>query len=502
MKKTLLLFLVVIVPFIFGSANELEHIQTSVSSEITFGQGEHAPFWLTANRHGVNSLAPNQAYLRASLLRHDIKESRWGWEYGMDIVGGWHHEQPIAVQQLYAGLRYGCWELTIGQKEYDSQGKNQRLSTGGLTWSGNARPIPQVRFGIYDYTPISFLFNDWVAVKGFLSYGRFTDDIFQKQFASRAEGNQYFMGALLHEKSAFLKIGDEQRFPMTMEAGLEIDSQFGGDIYIHQADHEELFYAMPSAPMDYIRALLMMSGGSDSRAIDQRNKAGNTLGSWHIALNYHGDGWKLRGYYEHFFEDRSAMFGVTHPVSLSGEQLLYIYPWKDGLWGIEATLPSNPVAGNVVFEFINTRYQSGPVQHERSSLIPLQISGGDYYFNHSSYVSWNHYGRSIGTPIALSPLYNVNGNLAIPYDRFRTFHFGFGNTIGAWQWRGLFTQSTNWGSYYAPLSRPAKQWFGLIETSWTPTHLKGWTLMVAFAFDKSELTHGDTGYQMRIQKTF
>lgn len=476
----------------------------TLTSALTLAQGDHAPFWLTANRHGIGSLALGQAYLRASAIGADDQSRRFGYEYGVDLLGGWNLERPVLAQQYYAGVRYGCWSLTLGAKEHASQGKNALLSTGGLTWSGNARPIPQARFGIYEYTDVPFL-DGWAQVKGFFSYGRATDDRFLKQFASRTLGNTYLLGTIIHEKSAFLKLGKASCFPLTFEAGLELDSQFGGAKYRHVADGETLLYTMPTHAMDYVRAFLCLPGGSDATECDQINIAGNVLGSWHFAFNYDAPAdWHFRTYYEHYFEDRSGMTGISHPYLIDGRQVLYIYPWHDGLWGLETTFPANPVLGTLVFEFVNTRYMSGPMQTESMTSIHQRVFGLDGYYNHSEYNSWSHHGFSIGTPLAYSPLYNEDGSLHIPYNRFRTLHLGLGNTLSAaWQWRFLLTHSKEWGFYTTPLPTPAHQWHSLLEVTWTPTSRPswtGWSFVASAALDRGPLTGPSTGFQLGLSK--
>ena len=69
--------------------------------------------------------------------------------------------------------------MSIGSKERHSEFNNPLLSSGGLTFSGNARPIPQVRIGIPEYTLVPGT-KSWLAFKGHIAYGLFTDDGWQK----------------------------------------------------------------------------------------------------------------------------------------------------------------------------------------------------------------------------------------------------------------------------------------------------------------------------------
>ena len=58
-----------------------------------------------------------------------------------------------------------------------------------MTWSGNARPIPQIAIGIFDYVRIA----PKVQLKAELSYGWFTDTKYQEKHV----GDEHH----IHEKS-------------------------------------------------------------------------------------------------------------------------------------------------------------------------------------------------------------------------------------------------------------------------------------------------------------
>ena len=206
-KLLLPIFLMLAIP-VQAQKSEWEKIKYDIQAEAVASKGEYAPFWLTSNRHGLSSLQNYSTSISAGLFRNFDKKQGFTWSYGIELAGAWNHSSPFYVQQLYADVKYNCWELSIGSKERYSEGKHPTLSGGGLTFSPNARPIPQVRFGINEYTTARWLFNEWVHVKGHFSYGRQTDDRFQRTHMSNAPiGSRYVENVLFHEKTAFLKIG-------------------------------------------------------------------------------------------------------------------------------------------------------------------------------------------------------------------------------------------------------------------------------------------------------
>lgn len=491
-------------------AQEHSFLSTTISEHQHLSTGSHAPFWLTANQHGIVTTEPLSAYLRAS-IGHDLTEERQGFDWGFRIDGAVGIGGFSRLQQAYADVRYNCWQFTLGSKEYDSQGKNPRLSTGGMTWSGNARPIPQVRFGIEDYVPVPFT-QGWASVKGFLSYGLMTDNRFQRDFVSTSTYALYTQNALFHEKSAFLRLGDASCIPFTIEMGVEMDCMFGGTLWEHDArlgatDTEHLLFTNPQGVSDFIKALVPLNGGESSTISDQRNAAGNHFGSIHFAGNWYVGDWRLRTYYEHYFESRCGMTPWNATRDLDANLHNWIpYPWKDGLWGIEISLPENPIVSTIVAEYNSTRDQCGSVHHGASTNLPATIYGFACYYYNSSYPSWHHDGYTAGSPLLYNPRYNEDThNLMIPNTRIRAFHLGLeGQPLAAWSYRLLGTWERSWGSYIDPRPTIGSSFSTLAEVTWAPgCPLKYLTYAaLAFANDHSDIIGNSTGFSLTLSKTF
>ena len=134
--KKVVLFLWLLIPLASSWAWAEDAAWTfDVGTNVAVGGGEHAPFWLTANRHGLVSMERNSAYLRTSAFRDYRKTKGFDWECGIDAAfgtlnninigiggsdaSGWGGPQFV-LQQCYAGVRYGCWQLTAGSREHAS----------------------------------------------------------------------------------------------------------------------------------------------------------------------------------------------------------------------------------------------------------------------------------------------------------------------------------------------------------------------------------------------
>lgn len=470
--------------FIFSFASVYsQKLQYSVEMSGAASDGGYSPFWHVSNRQGLGSIDTRSGYVRAALVGN-TNMGQCSLGYGADIVVAGNHTSRIFVQQAFADIGWRMFTLSLGQKERWSNFKNPLLTTGGLTESGNARPVPQIRLEVPRYWDI-FGTNGWFTLRGHLAYGWFTDEDWQKEFA--ADSTVRTVGVRYHSKAIFFKIGKEARFPLTLEFGLEMVSQFGGTCY-NSNNKPGNNHHNPSRPKDYLMALFPTSGDSEYDGSDQANIAGNMLGSWHGALTWDAGRWALRGYYEHVFEDHSQMF------------------WEYGLWteqlvGVELTLEKGRWVNGIVLEYFNLKNQSGPIYHDSSDRIPDQISCADDNYNHQRYPGWFNYGMMMGTPLCSSPIYNKDGKLICYNNRVEAFHLGIsGAPFRDFGYRVLLTKSNNWGTYKHPFTDIKENMSGLLEVRYSPARFKGWSATASFAFDSGDLYGDNNGCMLTISK--
>ena len=456
----------------------------SAEVSASFSTGAHTPFWLVNNRFGLSSIEKNSGYVRAGLF-HDAerrKDKRFSWGAGVDLAAAWNFNSPFIVQQLYADLRYRCLELSVGSKERSGGFENPRLSSGNLLFSTNARPIPQARLAIPDYEPLKFT-NSWVSVKGYVAYGMFTDDKWQRDWAR--PGSKRTEDVLFHAKGGHLKFGDTARFPLTFEAGMEMGAQFGGKSYVGNKVID-----MPSKLKDWIKVFIPSSGDSDTPTGEQTNIYGNHTGDWNFRLSWlpRDADWGASLYYDHFFEDHSMMF--------------FDYEWHDMLLGLEVKLPSNPAVATVVYEYLYSKDQGSPVYWDHTELIPEQVSGRDDYYNHGIYTGWQHWGMGIGNPLLISPVYNKDNVLSFRHNRIKGHHLGLEGRPLSWlSYRLLLSYTRSWGSYNTPTPDVAHNFNALLETTFSPSRLKGWSATLSLASDGGAMLGPSFGTMLSIRKT-
>ena len=465
------------------AAERVDSIRWNVELNATSSVGQNTPFWLVNNLQGLSSVEKNSGYVRLSAF-HDMDTTRrFTWGAGVDVAVPWRYSSPFIVQQFYGEVKYRCLQAMLGSKEMWGCFNDPRLSSGNLLYSGNSRPIPQLRIGIFDYADIWGL-GGWLGIKGYLAFGAFTDERWQCSWV--APGNKRTERVLYHSKGLWLRNGNPSKFPLVFEAGIEMATQFGGISY----ENGEVIH-MPHSLRDWFKAVVPLKGDETTPDGEQVNIQGNMVGTWNFCLSWMPKAdWSVKAYYEHFFEDHS---------------MLYIdYRWRDGLWGVEATFPSNPFVSAFVYEFMTTRDQSGPLLNDTNDKIPEQVSGKDNYYNHYIYSGWQHWGMGIGNPMVLSPIFNRDGNLYFRTNRIVGHHFGIsGNPTSDLKYRVLFSYSRNWGTYDCPLEKEMDNLNALAEVTWSPSKgkLRGWSGTFSVAGDAGPLLGKSLGFGVRISRT-
>lgn len=447
--------------------------------------GDHTPLLLNANRFGFSSIERNNLWLRLGAFKHEDEQKDFSWGAGLDMGVAYRFQSVFVPQQLYAEVRYRCMDALIGAKELTDGFVPEDLSMGSLTQSNNARPIPQLRIGIFDYADV-WGCKQLFAIKGHVAYGMFDDNWWIKRWASPE--TTYTLNTLYCSRAIYFRVGNTTKFPLEGELGLVMDSQFGGKTWVpdNNGGHWEKH---PTYAKAWLKALVPMHGGDDTPGADQTNVEGNFLGNWSFSLKWQSpQGWMIRAYYQHFFEDHSMLF--------------FDYPWKDGLYGLQAKLPENPVISEIDLEYLYTKDQSGPVYWDHTPDINYQISGRDSYYNNYMYTAWQHWGQAIGNPSLVSPIYNANHMLTFRHNRVSSFHLGFkGNPSKQVSYRVLATHTRSWGTYTNPLPRVEADFSWLAEVKYQPVKLKGWEASLSLAGDHGSLLGNSFGVQIAISKT-
>lgn len=492
----------------------LEGMEYKVETQGSFSNGK-TPLWLNANKYGLSSLDETNGYLRAQVLRplsHD-DERKWGIGYGVDVAAATGYTSTAIIQQAYVEGRWLKGVLTIGSKEWEMELKNNALSSGSQTLGKNARPVPQVRLALPDYWSLPLL-NGWVRMKGHIAYGKMTDDNWQHDFTHKQ--NKYADDVLYHSKAGYIKIGNEDLYyRWSLELGLEMACTFGGTGY-KRVGNEMVAVKNKSGLGSFFNAFIPGGGDAPEKGTVYQNEEGNQLGSWLARINYDADDWRFSIYADKYFEDHSSMLQLDYDGYGEGEEWnvkkkrrYFMYDFKDMMLGMEYHSKYDKAVNNIVFEYLYSKYQSGPIYHDHSEGRPdSHISGMDDFYNHYIYTGWQHWGQVMGNPLYRSPIYNDDGTIYVKDNRFMAFHLGVDGTPSEqFYYRVLASWQEGLGTYNQPYTKKRQNASFLVEGQYNIKSIRhkwidGCSIRLGYGMDFGSILGGiNYGAQLTIAKS-
>lgn len=467
-------------------------IHYAASLAANAGGGDFAPYYIASNRHGVVT-QPVGTQLRLAAWKPLERDKRFSWSIGVDFLAGitsytdyqrydassatWttNRQRPAHawLQQLYGEVKWRSLFLEVGIKEHGSALFNNRLGSGDFVESGNARPIPGVRFGFIDFQDVPFT-KGWLQVQGEIAYGKTTDKGWMEDHYN------YYNSFLTtdvwyHYKRFYFRVAPQQ--PLTITVGMQAAAQFNGFRRTYNrgeltGTHEEKFQLRDLWDM-------FATKGQDTYF------KGNHLGAWDLRADYRlrgGD--RLSAYFQWPWEDGSGI------GKLNG---------FDGIWGLEwKRKEAGGWLSGAVFEYLTFMNQSGPMHYDPEdnpgTNLPVHTEGADDYYNNYQYNGYAHHGMSIGTPFLPSTLYNLDGYLRYVDSRLRGFHVGVeGNICPNVGYRLLASYRKAFGTSYIPRRSPADDTSVMAEATWRVAQVPGLTLRAQFGIDRGDIYGNNCG---------
>lgn len=450
-----------------------QKVNTRIEYGATVFSGDNVPLWQAGMQDGLSSIE-NNTYVRGGAFYQDRFNS-WTIGAGLDMAVAAGMTSDFVLQQAYIDLSYKWLDLSIGSKNRTPDLLNRELSSGDMSWSGNARPIPQVMIGAFDFIRLA----KNVHIKGEMSFGWFTDNNYQKDVASNSK--VYIKSIKYHHKSFLLRFGNPSS-KFLFDAGLTLDSQFGG----YQMWNGKVLHNVGNSFKDYIAVIIPHGGGEDDLAGEEYYK-GNFTGNEYFRLTYQQKDFSLSAYLMNYYEDLSGM----------GKQ----NGW-DGLWGMEYKTDRRQAVNGMVIEYLQTTNQSGPLHGIEGTSVE-KTGGADNYYNHGYYTGWIHWGMAMGNPLLRSPIYNTNGAMNFLYNRVKALHLGWsGNISREVDYRAKLTYNQTWGTVFEPTLDILESFSSFVEVTYKPKNLKGWELKASTAFDTGDIYGDNWGMQFKINKSF
>lgn len=412
------------------------HSQLSLTAEsaVLAGTGSHSPFWLISNQQGLLTTQKNQGYLRLSGTYRQTLSRRATLTIGLDAVAAAHSDRTAYLQQAYVEGSYRALTLTIGARAHYAGLLDATMSSGDLVHSLNAAPLPEINLALRSFQPVP-LTQGWIQVKGDIAVGRSFDAHY---LAKRVKADRpYVQNSLWHHKSIYLRIGKRTQIPIQFTIGMQHWAQWGGE------STDPAIGQQPHRLKDLFKVFCGQGGGDGATWSDATNVLGNHYGSYDLQLSYDSYPIKLTAYHQHYFEDKGGM------------------AWNnglDGLWGGTITLPRWRYLKTLLFEYLTTRNQSGPLHFIEfdHTQRPGRGGGCDNYYNNGEYATGvSYYQRTLGNPLLINPAYNQT--LGFAHNRIRAYHIALNGrlnpTVG---YVVHFSHTTSWGRMEYPNLHPAK----------------------------------------------
>jgi hypothetical protein len=440
------------------------------------------PFWIHNGSYGIVPLESDNAYLRAGVAGEHHFNRSLRVEAGIDLLAKTWEENshPVRFQQLYATVVYRILNFNIGSKENYHSILDKDLSSGDFSFSTNARPIPELNLNISDFVIVPYTKN-FLSVKGDFAVGKFMDNNYILDV--KTEKANYAQGRLLHHKSGYALLREPSgKIPLYLILGFDDCAQWGG--------WESKNGDLPQSFKDFFRVVTGASGGTDAPEGEQINRLGDHLGTYSFKLGSQFPVLDFAVYKQHFFTDNSGMEYAN---------------WRDGIWGIECSLPTFKLVKKVVFEYIQTTNQSGPFHFPMNATRPpfkVRIGGADSYYNHGIYTSgWSYFGKAIGNPLITSPEYNTDHNLEFLDNRIKAFHVGIkGDLSSAFSYRILGTGRYGYGTQRSPFLQRKHNFSGLLECTYVYPKWNNWAFALQVAGDKGTTFGNNLGCSFKITK--
>ena len=463
--------------------------------------GEYAPYMMASNRHGTLSQSKG-AQLRLSAFNFTDTTKRFSYGFGADFIAGassathYDYYNPdtdnnsikrsvrpahLFIQQLYGELKYRGFFITLGMKEYNSVIVNHELSSGDLLYSGNTRPIPEIRVGFIDFQNVPFT-NGWVQVQAEYSFGKNMDNSWLENHFNYNGGwdDHITTDAFFSYKRFYFRTKPSQPFSLTI--GLQAAMQTGGTVrhYVRGVVTDEYTDKLN------FKKMLQTIVPTSSNEYGNYYKQGNSVGSWDVRGRWlFKNNAELCAYYQSPFEDGSGI------GKLNG---------FDGLYGLEYKSDKPWYISSAVVEYFDFRNQSGPIHfdsdynYESGQHRPGNATGKDDYYNNYQYSGYQYYGMSLGSPLLRSAFYNLNGSNFFLHNRVYGFHIGLaGFLYRGLQYRALLSWRTSLGTYDYPLTERQRSLSALLELQYDIAGVKGLRVKAQFAGDKGAIYHDNFG---------
>lgn len=435
---------------IIQAQNQPDSVKYSINSRFNVGTGTYAPFLSTTNQYDRFDISPNSLTVWGTIHKEVKKLKTFDYGFGVELDGNISTTRNrFFPAELYAQEKIYFLNVYAGNKRKVFGNQDEELSSGGMLWSQNSRPMPKLAIESNGYIPVPYT-KGYLEVKGGLSHGWF-------------ENQKDLNGLLLHHKYAYIRLGGS--FPVNLSYGVQHVAQWGGK--------SDLYGTMPVTWGNYLRIFQGKSGSSTANWSDQENALGNHIISQNLGLDLKLKIALVSLYWQSIAEDSPVIKFITNTPTI-----------EDGLWGMSVKLPKFEPFNHFVFEYLCTTDQNGP-WHDLDGVI---YGGQDRYYNNSITPNgWSYKGMTIGNPWLTSPKYNKDGSTSIINNTVRLYYFSGKGNIKSVNYRLILAYSENFGHTAPIYNSSQKQLSWQLETSTAAKFIKNTQISLGISGDRGTM---------------
>lgn len=404
----LLMILFFLETFLLQAQTNVDTIQYSLNARINPGFGNHAPFLSSANQFDRHSIVPNSLSLWGTLHKRMDDSARFDYGFGTELDANLStSDNRFFPGELYLEGKAFFLNTTFGIKRRIYGNQDPELSSGGMIWSANSRPLPGISIESNDYLDVPFT-KGYVEVKGGMTHAWFTDVTLTTN-------------TLLHHKYAYIRYGGS--LPVNISFGIQHVCQWAGT--------SPDYGFSPASWANFKRVFRGKSGDSSAPGTEQYNALGNHIISKNLGMDVKLKSVDVSLYWQNIYEDGPVLY------------MYKTYNVEDGLWGASVKLKHFKPLSRFVLEYMSTTDQSGP-WHDLDGVI---YGGTDSYYNNGVYKNgWTFYGMTIGNPWLTSPKYNEDGKVSVMNNLVRLYYIAGMGSLRDVTYKATFALSENWGS--------------------------------------------------------
>lgn len=428
------------------------------------------PFWIKSNQFGALPTQANTTVYRNYFeSKKDTLNKKYSFSYCFDLSMILGKQTRVVLPEAFIQQKLGILNVSLGRKKQIHGIVDSTLSSGSITWSGNAMPLPEIQISIPEYK--RFLI-DQLAIKGHFSHAWF--------------GNQTYVDDFyLHQKSFYARLGKADS-KIKFYAGILHNAQWGGTPKYKITAEEDQFIngKFPSNFYTFRQVVLPLKALKDTTlgytSFETDNRFGNHLGQVDLGGTVRFKTKSLLLYKQTIFETGQTFSSLTNT--------------DDGLYGISLkNLNSNSSFDKFVFEVLFTRNQ-GRYRSGISRLLGIkdkQYGNAPFYFNHMQYLDgWSYQNQTIGSAFMIPQNEIKVENHGLPYlfylnnNRILAYYFALNGKLNTIELETRVSLSKNFGSMHAELP-PVSQNSFYLNAKIPMKKLKG------FINVKIGIDHGD-----------